>query len=361
MHLGRLTRTAALGCFLSAALATHNVRGTGECVRPGRCEPPPATYSRVSKATPRQQWNFAGGFCGAMSIQTGALAHGAWISQDLVRKANSHGAGHCGGGQPGHPGKKKTGCEIGALNIGQTASNLKLLFDEWDYNSTKPQSARYKKWMKAHLVQGGVIVWLVMCKGDDVCPYAGACPNGGSFGHVEPVWGIYSNHSLDDPEVYPDDWLVHSSDQDLNPYYRPFGSLEDSTKMDGNCAVAQPGYGRNEMYPCINDQVDYGIAIMGTRGSSLPTALAVTSQEEPDTRGGALPALMSGTVTVSNLTLGGSYALFRYKGTESVPTDGSTAGYEFKTLFNASATTWEYKDPHSIISSTAVYYHAHAL
>ena len=38
MHLGRLTRTAALGCFLSAALATHNVRGTGECVRPGRCE-----------------------------------------------------------------------------------------------------------------------------------------------------------------------------------------------------------------------------------------------------------------------------------------------------------------------------------
>ena len=134
-----------------------------------------------------------------------------------------------------------------------------------------------------------------------------------------------SNHSLDDPEVYPDDWLVHSSDQDLNPYYRPFGSLEvrlgttcpamqpspqppqnapaqgrldacrraavrlgaaaaaatyiscrtgsgcairmllrpstqDSTKMDGNCAVAQPGYGRNEMYPCINDQVDYGMS-----------------------------------------------------------------------------------------------------
>ena len=110
MHLGRLTRTAALGCFLSAALATHNVRGTGECVRPGRCEvctrgprhanvsrhlplamqnhsparrshrhrfhrpqPPPATYSRVSKATPRQQWNFAGACRGTQEGRGSAL------------------------------------------------------------------------------------------------------------------------------------------------------------------------------------------------------------------------------------------------------------------------------------------------
>ena len=56
-----------------------------------------------------------------------------------------------------------------------------------------------------------------------------------AFGHVEPVWGIYSNHSLDDPTVYPDDVLVHSSDQDLNPYYRPFHTLQDTPKMEGNC------------------------------------------------------------------------------------------------------------------------------
>ena len=30
-----------------------------------------------------------------------------------------------------------------------------------------------------HLVQGHAIVWLIMCKGDDPCPYKGACPNGG--------------------------------------------------------------------------------------------------------------------------------------------------------------------------------------
>lgn len=109
--------------------------------------------------------------------------------------------------------RRKLGCEVGALNIGETASNLKLVYDEWDYNSSKPQSPRYKKWMKSHLARGHAIVWLVMCKGDDVCPYRGACPNGGSFGHVEPVWGLFSNHPLDDPEVYDDDWVVHSSDQ----------------------------------------------------------------------------------------------------------------------------------------------------
>lgn len=81
-----------------------------------------------------------------------------------------------------------------------------------------------------------------------VSRYPNACPNGGGFGHVEPVWGIYSNHSLDDPTVYPDDYLVHSSDQDLNPYYRAFHTLEDTPAMDGNCAIAQKGFGRNEMY-----------------------------------------------------------------------------------------------------------------
>eukprot|EP01051_Picozoa_sp_SAG22_P002886 SAG22_NODE_134_length_18372_cov_33.054944_6_plen_249_part_00 len=169
----------------AAAFPGHTVRGTGECVYPGTCTPPAAAkFARVSPVTPRQQWNIAGGFCGSLSIQTGALAHGAWISQDLVRKANTFGAGHCDGGQPGRPGEDDSGCEVGAKNIGATAAGLKLKFSEWDYNSTKPQSPGYKKWMKQNLARGAVIVWLVMCKGDDVCPYEGACPNGGSFGHV---------------------------------------------------------------------------------------------------------------------------------------------------------------------------------
>lgn len=94
-----------------------------------------------------------------------------------------------------------------------------------------------------------------MCKGDGVCPYTGACPNGGAFSHIEPVWGIFSDHPLNDTTVYDDDWLLHSSDQDLQHYYRKFETLVDTTAMDGNCAHAGRYPGVNEMYPCINDQV----------------------------------------------------------------------------------------------------------
>ena len=52
--------------------------------------------------------------------------------------------------------------------------------------------------------------------------------------------------------MYDSDVVVHMSDQDYEPYYRPMGTLEDSPAMDGNCALAQPGFGYNEMYPCVD-------------------------------------------------------------------------------------------------------------
>ena len=78
--------------------------------------------------------------------------------------------------------------QVGTLNINQTATNLKLDFDEWDYmGAPKPQSTAYKAWMKKHLVQGHPVIWFVMCKGDDPCPYKGACPNGGTGGLGSPL------------------------------------------------------------------------------------------------------------------------------------------------------------------------------
>ena len=40
------------------------------------------------------------------------------------------------------------------------------------------------------------------------------------------------------------------------------------------------------MYPCINDQTDYGIAIAGLNGGGKAVSLAVDTQEEPDPRQG---------------------------------------------------------------------------
>lgn len=126
------------------------------CVPPKICAAPQTKYSVVLPVTPRQQWNIEGGFCGAMSVQTAHLAFGAWISQDLVRKANTHGVGHC---EPGN------GCELEPTNIGQTAQNLKLDYDVFDHSQPKPQAAAYKSWMKAHLVKGHPVVWYVQQSG----------------------------------------------------------------------------------------------------------------------------------------------------------------------------------------------------
>ena len=68
-----------------------------------------------------------------------------------------------------------------------------------------------------------------------------------------------------------------------------------------------------QRYPCINDQTDYGIAIAGLSGAGQPVFLAVDTQEEPDPRQGQLPSKLTGIVTVSGLTAGRTYTLYRYR------------------------------------------------
>jgi len=321
------------------------------CVAPGTCTPPAAKYSRVIPGPqPSQQWNINGGFCGAMSVQQAALAFGAWISQDLVRKANTHGEGH---------GDPKDGYEVLPSNVGETAKNLKLTYDEWDYNQPSPQAPAFKKWIKSHLTKGEPIVFFPMCKGDSHCPYTDSCPNGGHFDHVEPMWGIFSNHSLDDPEVYDDDVILHGSDQDLETYYRPMSTLEDDSNMEGNCKEAGAGFGKNEMYPCVDKDVTYGISVTGlaTKGT-LPVSLTVDTTQEPDVRMFQKPSEVHGTVTVSGLTAGSSYVLYRFKGTENLPAgpDFEQGSSYSRIPFNATDTTWTYADPEPFMSNTATYY-----
>jgi len=240
----------------------------------------------------------------------------------------------------------------------ETAKGLKLKADEWDYNSTRPQVQAFKKWMKSHLVKGEPIVWFPICKGDSHTPYPNSNPNGGHFDHVEPVIGIGSNHALDDSTVYDDDWLLHFSDQDLQNYYRHFNTLEDDTNMEGNCKNAQAGFGKNEMYPCLYDQVDYGIAITGleTAVPTLRVVLDVDRQDEPNVRFFQRAVELHGTVTVYGLKEGAQYVLYRFKGTSALPSSDFDKGYEFKTPFVATGDTWTYADPNAFMSDGATYY-----
>lgn len=239
-------------CFisaLSAASAMHpwgdSVAASAGCVPPGICVPPQTKYSRVIPGPqPGQQWNINGGFCGAFSVQHAALAWGAWVSQDLVRKANRN--QNIPHPAPWH-GSTTLGYEVMPRNVAYTAAALRLNYDEWDYNLPSPQAPAFKRWLKMHLSGGNAIAWFPICKGDSHVCYPESCPNGGACDHVEPMYGIFSNHPLTDPNVYADDWILHASDQDYQPYYRKLDELDDTLAMNGNCAKAGSGFGRNEV------------------------------------------------------------------------------------------------------------------
>lgn len=125
------------------------------------------------------------------------LSKGAYISQDLVRKAAPPGGGH---------GNKAQGYEILHTNIGPALTKLRLTFDPWNFKSPQPQNVGYREWLKKHLAAGEPVVWFVLCKGDGHDTYGLA-----HYDHIEPVWGIYSNHSLTDATLYDSDGMSLSA------------------------------------------------------------------------------------------------------------------------------------------------------
>ncbi len=171
------------------------------CGAPGICKPPSsALYSTVLPATPRHQWETENGFCGSLAIQTIALTHGVWISEDIIRKNAPPSGGY---------GNDTEGYEILHTNIEAALTNLGFKHEAFDYKNTPlPQSDTFISWLKSKLAQGQGVVWMIMCKGGDHNMYN--IPNA-TYDHLETVLGIYSNHSLTDTTVYPDDVLLHTS------------------------------------------------------------------------------------------------------------------------------------------------------
>lgn len=88
----------------------------------------------------------------------------------------------------------------------------------------------------------------------------------------------------------------------------------------------------------------------------MPVTLDVDKQVEANVRMWASPDELHGKVTVSGLTAGHGYTLYRYGSTESFPTGSDLSGYEHKQQFTAEGTTWTYEDPNTFSSHSATYY-----
>ncbi len=146
----------------------------------------------------------------------------------------------------------------------------------------------------------------VMCKGDAHNSYGL-----GTFDHIEPIFGIYSNGSYNVAAVGDDDWIVHGSDYspdgDMNKgYFRQLNKMTDDTTMTGNCANAQPGPGKNEMFPCLDQSNASLVGITGLKYdasvTTYNTSLYVSYLDEPNIRDGINAVGMYGTLEISTLT-----------------------------------------------------------
>jgi len=146
-------------CMFAMVSSAGSASCNPACCSPGICKEPVAKYKRILTMKPRQQWNIEGGFCGAISVQVLLLAHGAWVSEDLIRKAN------IGAQCYGHN-ETNEGCEVGPENYADTAKGLRLKYDVWDYlGQPKPQAKAFKSWIKSHLSRGAPVMWAPMEKG----------------------------------------------------------------------------------------------------------------------------------------------------------------------------------------------------
>lgn len=189
--------------------------------------------------------------------------------------------------------------------------------------------------------------------------------------------------------AYPDDVVVHGADYGAlgaveGPrLYRTLASLPDTVRMDGNCALAQAGVGKNEYYPCIPNTADYGIAITGNADESgtytddaardasgtvtVGLSLAVDRFDEPDLRRLEQPAEMQATITVgagthpkASLVAGANYIIYRWdNGARNVPTNPSsynTSNFTSQHPFVGSGPAYTFQDPLKIISSGSTHY-----
>ena len=108
----------------------------------------------------REQWEFAGGFCGEVSIQAIALNQGVWVSQNQARQI--------GGGEL-----------LLGVNLETALTKLGFPFESWTIPRRKRRK-KFLKWTFRHIMSGTPVIFSARIRGgqfreyDHIMPFYGA-------------------------------------------------------------------------------------------------------------------------------------------------------------------------------------------
>ncbi|MGH8045928.1 MAG: hypothetical protein ACREKL_01660 [Chthoniobacterales bacterium] len=290
----------------------------------------PVVFSHKNDIPPRHQWEANGGYCGETSLISAGLYYGQYISQYDARA--------CAIGN--------TPQNKGELLLGQNdriaAARMHLRAIQWN-NRTKKSTTPFLLWVKRMVLLGYPVVIGVYDNG-----YLLGTPQDADqqYDHIVPVARIRSRHSFENRKFFGSDRITFS-DNGLfgtahdRPYwftftFADFPASRKQVSGKNGPLYGLPDYGRN-----------FGVAITGVMdadGETLPVRIATSRNDEiPVMKRKSIvrpaPMPLTLTVTVSNLTPGVAYKLYRYDRLYAVPDS------RFNANAAAAAQSWDVNIP----------------
>jgi hypothetical protein len=260
---------------------------------------------------PRLQWEANGGYCGEVSLISAGLYYGQYMSQYEARI--------CAIG--------KTPQDEGELLLGvndlRAAAKMHLRAEEWNGRRQK-NSAQFLRWVRNHVLRGHPVAIGVF--NNEYQLYGKTNPDAGHHGydHIVPVLSVATHRRAPASRGAFATERLTFSDNGLwgtgghYPYfftYR-FGAFPKDRQ--------QANAPRGPLYSLPAGQRNYGIAILGVKGDTLPVRVWTSvNHESPamknNTTRRPAPMPLTLTVVVSGLTPGVNYRLYRYNSVNAIP------------------------------------------
>ncbi len=274
----------------------------------------------------REQWNANSGYCGETSILSAGLYYGQYVSQyDARVLANIN-----------FPTKIMQANEIliGDINdssvynnITNSAINMHLNYEEFNnIPHADRTSQEFLTWIKRMLI-GGYPTIIGVYENSSVF---GQSPPDPEYDHIVPIFGIESQHNLNENPVtyYADDVIfLHDNGLFTGTGYSPQGcyQYEVGPFQKSREGADSPNAKVYSVSDNANKKGNYGIAITGVKGIGIKPITIQTNpnyeipkmQHQSNTR--PAPELMTLTIVVSNLTPNTSYTLLRYSNFNQLP------------------------------------------
>lgn len=325
VRLGVGTLTVALAAALAGPGAAHadanGASSSASRIAPAPTAPAvpaPAVSYRVSNPIPpRTQWNANSGYCGETSFISAGLNYGQYLSQYDTRAIASPNI------------RQSLPDSQLLLGVNDVAAAKKMHLTAVPFNTAQQKTtAQFLTWVKTNVTAGypvviGVYTNELRFDGD-------TDPNAGydEYDHIVPVTGFSSDHPLTAPAAFYADDVITFNDNAIwtgtpnglpqNTFAYALGSFP-ATRQQAN-AAAGPVYS-------LSNAKNYGIAITGVADlnrETVPVRLTTsTVGESPAIAEGSstrpAPEPVALTITVSGLTAGKTYNLYRYNSMSAVP------------------------------------------